>query len=78
MNYNESLNNGLVLQFIGDEIEAVFGAPLQLSNHSIHAVNAAIEMRKQLVLVNGIWVSAILTPQNSVDLKKFLSMEVVE
>ena len=46
-------HNGLVLQFIGDEIEAVFGAPLPLANHSTHAVRAALEMRKRLDLVNA-------------------------
>jgi class 3 adenylate cyclase len=46
-------NHGLVLQFIGDEIEAVFGAPLPLENHSTHAVRAALAMRKRLVLVNN-------------------------
>jgi adenylate cyclase len=45
-------NHGLVLQFIGDEIEAVFGAPLPLENHPTHAVRAAIAMRDRLVSVN--------------------------
>ncbi len=44
--------HGLVLQFIGDEIEAVFGAPLSLENHPTHAVRAALAMRERLVLVN--------------------------
>ena len=44
--------SGLVLQFIGDEIEAVFGAPLWLENHSVKAVQAALEMRVGLNLVN--------------------------
>ena len=43
---------GLVLQFIGDEIEAVFGAPLPLENHPIQAVQAALEMRRRLITVN--------------------------
>jgi class 3 adenylate cyclase len=45
-------HKGLVLQFIGDEIEAVFGAPLPLENHPAHAVRAAMAMRERLVLVN--------------------------
>lgn len=45
-------NHGLVLQFIGDEIEAVFGAPTSLEDHPTHAVRAAREMRKRLVSVN--------------------------
>ena len=35
---------GLVLQFIGDEIEAVFGAPLELEHHPVAAARAALEM----------------------------------
>ena len=45
-------NNGLVLQFIGDEIEAVFGAPSPLEDHPTHAVRAAMAMRERLVSVN--------------------------
>jgi adenylate cyclase len=41
-------HGGLVLQFIGDEIEAVFGAPLPASDHAARAVKAAIEMRLRL------------------------------
>jgi adenylate cyclase len=46
-------NQGLVLQYIGDEIEAVFGAPLSLDNHPSHAAKAALEMRQRLSLVNS-------------------------
>ena len=45
-------HSGLVLQFIGDEIEAVFGAPLSLENHAAKAVQAALEMRARLDAVN--------------------------
>jgi class 3 adenylate cyclase len=50
----EAIHNqkGLVLQFIGDEIEAVFGAPLPLEDHPIKAVEAALEMRERLNTVN--------------------------
>jgi adenylate cyclase len=41
-------HGGLVLQFIGDEIEAVFGAPLATPDHAGKAVRAAIEMRHRL------------------------------
>jgi len=46
---------GLVLQFIGDEIEAVFGAPLDLEDHPSKAVEAAIEMNKRLFDLNRRW-----------------------
>jgi len=44
--------NGLVLQYIGDEIEAVFGAPIVRENHPVMAVSAALEMRRRLQRVN--------------------------
>jgi class 3 adenylate cyclase len=46
-------HGGLVLQFIGDEIEAVFGAPLSDDGHADHAVAAAIEMQQRLDAWNG-------------------------
>ncbi len=45
-------NNGLVLQYIGDEIEAVFGAPLAVDDHPRLAVQAALEMRRRLAELN--------------------------
>jgi adenylate cyclase len=47
-----SLHNGLVLQYVGDEIEAVFGVPLQDENHARMAVEAALEMRRNLEELN--------------------------
>jgi adenylate cyclase len=41
-------HHGLVLQFIGDEIEAVFGAPIATADHAEMAVRAALEMRRRL------------------------------
>ena len=41
-------HHGLVLQFIGDEIEAVFGAPIATGDHAEMAVRAALEMRRRL------------------------------
>jgi adenylate cyclase len=43
---------GLVLQYIGDEIMAVFGAPLFRKNHPTLAVQAAQEMQHRLQKVN--------------------------
>jgi class 3 adenylate cyclase len=45
-------HKGIVLQYIGDEIEAVFGAPEDLPNHPEMAVAAALEMRKRLQALN--------------------------
>jgi adenylate cyclase len=41
-------HGGLVLQYIGDEIEAVFGAPVAYPGHAEHAVRAAVEMSRRL------------------------------
>src|SRR5262249_32909680 len=38
-------HGGLVVQYIGDEIEAAFGAPVARPGHAEQAVRAAIEMR---------------------------------
>lgn len=46
-------HGGLVLQFIGDEIEAVFGAPLELENHPVAAARAALEMCERLGRYNS-------------------------
>ncbi len=43
---------GLVLQFIGDEIMAVFGAPVALSEHPSRAFHAALDMSQGLKEVN--------------------------
>jgi len=45
-------HQGLVLQFVGDEIEAVFGVPMRDSDHAARAVRAALEMRKSLEALN--------------------------
>ena len=46
-------HGGLVLQFIGDEIEAVFGAPVPAPDHAARAVRAALEMRARLKAWNA-------------------------
>jgi adenylate cyclase len=46
-------HGGLVLQFIGDEIEAVFGAPLELESHPVAAARAALEMFERLDQYNS-------------------------
>jgi adenylate cyclase len=45
---------GLILQFIGDEIEAVFGAPIPLADHATQAMTAAINMNDGLAAVNQV------------------------
>jgi class 3 adenylate cyclase len=55
-------HGGLVLQFIGDEIEAVFGAPIAAPDHAGRAVHAAIEMRQRLQAWNARREAAGRTP----------------
>jgi adenylate cyclase len=43
---------GLVLQFLGDEIYAVFGAPISRADHPERAFRAAIAMNQRLVELN--------------------------
>jgi class 3 adenylate cyclase len=46
-------HQGLVLQYVGDEIEAVFGVPSQDDGHAENALRAAIAMRKGLEKLNA-------------------------
>jgi len=55
-------HGGLVLQFIGDEIEAVFGAPIADPAHAARAVRTALEMRQRLAAWNATRQDAGDTP----------------
>ena len=46
-------HRGLVLQFIGDGIEAAFGAPIAYPAHAEMAVRAALDMRRRLAAWNA-------------------------
>ena len=46
-------SGGLVLQYVGDEVEAVFGAPLPLEDHPQRALRAALAMRAALEQYNA-------------------------
>ena len=45
-------HQGLVLQYVGDEIEAVFGVPIRYEDHTDKAVLAALDLRKKLEELN--------------------------
>ena len=45
-------NGGLVLQYVGDEIYAIFGAPLGAGDHALRAVKSASAMREALKKLN--------------------------
>jgi class 3 adenylate cyclase len=54
--------DGLVLQYVGDEMEVVFGVPLRDEDHADKAVMAALEMRRLLESLNNRRVNAGLMP----------------
>ena len=45
-------NHGTVNQMEGDGLMAIFGAPVRIDNHRVHAVNAALEMVEFLKIFN--------------------------
>lgn len=45
-------HKGLILQYVGDEIEAAFGVPIGFDDHPEMAVKAALKMRDRLALLN--------------------------
>jgi adenylate cyclase len=53
MEHAITTHGGLVMQFIGDEIEAVFGAPIAAADHAARAVRAALDMRTRLAAWNA-------------------------
>jgi class 3 adenylate cyclase/DNA-binding CsgD family transcriptional regulator len=53
---------GTVMQFVGDAVMAVFGAPLAQDNHAQHAVTAAGHMHDAQAGVNERWAAGGLPP----------------
>jgi class 3 adenylate cyclase/DNA-binding NarL/FixJ family response regulator len=46
---------GTVMQFVGDAVMAVFGAPVAMENHAAKAVEAAAAMHAQQAALNARW-----------------------
>jgi class 3 adenylate cyclase/FixJ family two-component response regulator len=47
---------GTVMQFVGDAVMAVFGAPFPQDDHADKAVDAALEMHRSQQVLNDAWV----------------------
>jgi class 3 adenylate cyclase/ActR/RegA family two-component response regulator len=48
-------HHGIVNQFVGDEIFAIFGAPVMMPNPQQNAVFCALEMREKLQVLNDLY-----------------------
>ncbi len=48
-------NKGTLDKFVGDEIVAIFGAPVDLDDHAFYACKAAMEMRQRLNELHEKW-----------------------
>ena len=51
-------HDGVVLEYIGDAMMVVFGAPNEVKEHQIKAVRCAMEMREYMDTLNEKWVSS--------------------
>ena len=49
---------GMINDFVGDAIMAVFGAPLSDAEHALHAVQSAVAMEQALSVLNQRWEAA--------------------
>jgi adenylate cyclase len=54
--------SGTVMQFVGDAVMAVFGAPVAVPDHAGRAVEAALEMHAAQARVNKLWTDTGLAP----------------
>jgi adenylate cyclase len=51
-------HQGLVIEFLGDAVLAVFGTPEEDLDHAEHAVRAAIDLRQRIAALDDEWVKA--------------------
>ena len=49
--------DGTVMQFVGDAVMAVFGAPVAMDEHASHAVDAAPAMHRPQAVLNAHWAT---------------------
>jgi len=50
-------NQGILDKFVGDEVMALFGTPVQLPSHALAACKVALEMRDRLSDLQQKWIS---------------------
>ncbi|MEA2681892.1 MAG: adenylate cyclase [Chloroflexota bacterium] len=62
MNECVTAEGGTIMQFVGDAVMAVFGAPLPLQDHADHAVAAALRMHAAQAELNNEWTGRELPP----------------
>jgi adenylate cyclase len=62
MNAAIAANGGTVMQFVGDAVMAVFGAPMRREDHASCAVAAASAMHEGQVRLNNRWAAEDLPP----------------
>ncbi len=55
MNLLIDAHHGCVIEFLGDAVLAVFGAPNQQEAHARHAVDCALAMHERLIQLNEEW-----------------------
>lgn len=55
-------NDGTVMQFVGDAVMAVFGAPDPVADHAQRAMTAAVAMHQAQEMVNSEWEDQGLDP----------------
>ncbi|MBM4404139.1 MAG: adenylate/guanylate cyclase domain-containing protein [Candidatus Cloacimonetes bacterium] len=48
-------NGGILDKFVGDEIMALYGTPVQLENHALSACKTALDMRTKLTELQARW-----------------------
>ena len=58
MNHVLLAQGGTVMQFVGDAIMAVFGAPLTQVDHAARALQAALDMQEAQAQVNARWLTS--------------------
>jgi class 3 adenylate cyclase len=62
MNHAILGESGTVMQFVGDAVMAVFGAPVPSQDHPDRAVAAALAMHDRQEVVNARWAESGLSP----------------